>query len=261
MVPWLPTFDDVEAPWREVACSLFSVWAVRTGRALRPVPVRLLSPQELMDFWADDHLDLPAPTRGDSSMHATLLSYDIVGSAAAGRDTRLQVRMRDTAHEVMKQGLRTTGVNPSKCHREGRGDGAVLVIPPDVDPCLLLDPLAHHTAAWLRHENRHSSPSTHLRIRAAVHHGHVDREPNGIAGRAVVDVARHLDAPMLKRAMAARPGADFGLVVTETLFREATQQGGLVHEGAYQRIRVNVKETRTSAWLWLPPEPHDHVPL
>lgn len=40
-----------------LARALFTVWAVRTGRMPRPVPVTDLSPDELTDFWADDQLE------------------------------------------------------------------------------------------------------------------------------------------------------------------------------------------------------------
>jgi len=33
------------------------IWATRTGRTLPPGPVSDLSPEELMDFWADDQLE------------------------------------------------------------------------------------------------------------------------------------------------------------------------------------------------------------
>lgn len=39
---------------------LTTIWATRTGRALPPVPVSELSPEELMDFWADDQFEYPA---------------------------------------------------------------------------------------------------------------------------------------------------------------------------------------------------------
>jgi hypothetical protein len=39
-----------------LAVLLVTVWAARTGRVLRPVPVSELTPQELVDFWADDQL-------------------------------------------------------------------------------------------------------------------------------------------------------------------------------------------------------------
>jgi hypothetical protein len=37
---------------------LFTLWAARTGRVLRPVPVTELTQDELIDFWTDDQLDL-----------------------------------------------------------------------------------------------------------------------------------------------------------------------------------------------------------
>lgn len=40
-----------------VALSLFTVWAARTGRVLRNVPISELTPDELVEFWADDQLD------------------------------------------------------------------------------------------------------------------------------------------------------------------------------------------------------------
>jgi hypothetical protein len=44
---------------RGVALLLVTAWAARTGRVMRPVPVNELPPEELVDFWADDHLEQP----------------------------------------------------------------------------------------------------------------------------------------------------------------------------------------------------------
>jgi hypothetical protein len=50
-----------------LAVSLFTVWAIRTGRALPDAAVTDLTPEELTEFWADDQLDepcaAPAPER------------------------------------------------------------------------------------------------------------------------------------------------------------------------------------------------------
>jgi hypothetical protein len=45
---------------RPLALALYTVWAARTGRVLRSVPVTDLTPDELIDFWADDQLDFSA---------------------------------------------------------------------------------------------------------------------------------------------------------------------------------------------------------
>ena len=42
-----------------LAMLLTTIWAVRTGRTLPPVPVNELSAEELVNFWADDQLEQP----------------------------------------------------------------------------------------------------------------------------------------------------------------------------------------------------------
>ncbi|MFC4048648.1 hypothetical protein ACFOY4_03040 [Actinomadura syzygii] len=188
-------------------------------------------------------------------MHKSLVAVDIIAFGDLHRDTEHQVRLRNNMYELVARALDVTGLALSDCHHEDRGDGALIVAPSDVDPCHLMDPLAHHLAALLRRENRYVAPNHRLRLRAAVHFGHVDRDDHGVVGRAPVDLFRHLEAPAFKRAMARTPSADLGLIVSDSLFRDAVQRGGLVDHDAYQSIRVTMKETRTKAWLWLPPRP------
>lgn len=57
-----PTGEDGETIWSPsdtalVALSLFTVWAARTGRVLRDVPISALTSEELIEFWADDQLE------------------------------------------------------------------------------------------------------------------------------------------------------------------------------------------------------------
>jgi hypothetical protein len=51
--------DAMSRDDRTLALLLVTVWAARTGRVLRPAPVSELTPQELVDFWADDQLGQP----------------------------------------------------------------------------------------------------------------------------------------------------------------------------------------------------------
>lgn len=49
-----PSRDD-----HDLALSLITTWTMRTGRILRPAPVSELTPEELVNFWADDQLEPP----------------------------------------------------------------------------------------------------------------------------------------------------------------------------------------------------------
>lgn len=55
VVPPTPQSDD-----ELLACLLISTWSLLTGRRLRATAPEDLSPDELIDFWADD---FPAPGR------------------------------------------------------------------------------------------------------------------------------------------------------------------------------------------------------
>jgi len=43
-----------------IARLLIDIWTLATGRTLRDVPPPELTAEELIDFWADDHLDTEA---------------------------------------------------------------------------------------------------------------------------------------------------------------------------------------------------------
>ncbi|GAA2619910.1 hypothetical protein GCM10010411_64600 [Actinomadura fulvescens] len=186
-------------------------------------------------------------------MHKPLSAVDIVAFGDSRRDTGLQIQLRERMYQLLDKALTITGMSLEACHHEDRGDGAFIVAPADAEPSHLMDPLAHHLNALLRRENRFAPPHLRLRLRAAAHHGNVEHDQHGIAGRAAIDLFRHLEAPAFKRLMHSNPDADLGLVVTDHLFREAAQRGDLVNHDAYRPIRVTVKETRTRAWVWLPP--------
>jgi hypothetical protein len=42
---------------RVIALALITIWATRTGRMLRAVPISELSAEELVAFWADDQIE------------------------------------------------------------------------------------------------------------------------------------------------------------------------------------------------------------
>jgi hypothetical protein len=44
-----------------LAMALITIWATRTGRMLRAVPISELSAGELVAFWADDQMEEPPP--------------------------------------------------------------------------------------------------------------------------------------------------------------------------------------------------------
>lgn len=189
----------------------------------------------------------PAP-----ATHTSLAAVDICAFGGR-RHEDVQLHLRGKMYEFLADAFDMTRLPWRECYREDRGDGALIILPPAVRAEALLDPLASHLQFLLRQSNRLANDAGRLRLRMAVHAGDVHRDAYGVAGHAVNLLFRLLEAGKFKKLLAASD-ADVGLVVSEQLYQVATHRAGLVDADAYQRINVRHKETRTRAWVWLPPQ-------
>lgn len=183
--------------------------------------------------------------------HTSMAAVDICAFTRR-RYEDVQLHLRDRMYQTMADAFAMTGLPWAHCYREDRGDGMLVILPPSVVAEALLDPLVNHTSVLLRRDNRLASEAARLRLRLAVHVGDVHRDPNGVAGHDVNLLFRLLEAGAFKKHM-DDAGADLGLIVSERLFETATHRAGLVDADAYRPIKVRRKETRTRAWIWLPP--------
>jgi len=186
-------------------------------------------------------------------METTMLATDIIEFGKRYRDAGAQLRIRHMVYELLVEAFGITGISWWDCHREDRGDGALIVAPPDIEPDRFLDPLIHHLNALLRCYALRADELMDFRLRMAVHFGYVYYDSHGVTGHALTHLFRLLEAPAFKKAVAASQ-ARLGAIVSDNLYTEAVQHVGLVNPAAYTPLRLTCKETRSRAWLWLPAE-------
>jgi hypothetical protein len=194
--------------------------------------------------------DLAAPI-AQATGDLALLAADIAAFGDPRRDNDIQIHLRQALYDHLGGAFALTGLPWTGCYLEDRGDGTLIVAPPEVDPTHLLDPLAHHMTALLRRSNKLASDTARLRMRLAVHTGRVHRDQYGLAGQTLIHLFRLLEAPAFKRALNTSD-ADLGLIASDHLYKEATARGGFFNPAAYQPLTIRSKETRTRGWLWLP---------
>ncbi|MBO2460701.1 hypothetical protein [Actinomadura violacea] len=191
----------------------------------------------------------PAAAPADPRHYTCLLAVDVVGFSAPHRDEAIQEELRGATYELVRRAFEMTWLPWEACHVEDRGDGMLVVLPPGMPGHLLLDPLAHHLGAMLRHSNRCRSEASRLRLRVAVSAGFVRRDAYGVAGHAVIHLFRLLDAPAFKEAIELS-GSDVGLLVGDRMFEDVTGSGAYVERERYRPVHVVCKETKATAWLW-----------
>ncbi|MFI0357736.1 hypothetical protein [Actinomadura sp. 9N407] len=192
-----------------------------------------------------------------TTLHRTLIAADIVGFGR--RETALQPYLHKVLYEAVETALAGAGVPLAGCHREDRGDGMLVMAPPDAGVEPLLDAFPARLHAELRRHDRVALPEARIRLRLAVHAGYVRSGDRGADGEALTHLFRLLDAEAFKAAHAER-AAPLGLIVSDYLYEQIVRPGlSLLDPLAFTELAVTRKETSCDAWVWFPPEPHAHA--
>jgi tetratricopeptide (TPR) repeat protein len=183
--------------------------------------------------------------------HQAIVAVDVEGFSS--RTDLHQSAVRRNLYESLEQGFNEAGIPWDACDTsQDRGDGVLVLVPPDVAHIFLVDQLPHRLAAALRRNNAIYAAEAQIRLRMAVHVGRIDFDARGITGHTVNFVCRMLDAPVLKAVLAASRGV-FALMVSDWFYREVVQPDPAVRPDTYREVFVGVKEeNHTPAWIRLP---------
>jgi len=193
-------------------------------------------------------------TQRDYAQHCSLMAADIADFSRPDRDDEIQLHLRTSLYRIFGAAFRDIEIDwegPHDLHREDRGDGMTIVLMPHISTGLLVSQLLDPLLGKLRHHNKVSSPAAQIQLRLALHAGLVTRDANGFAGQAAIHLFRILEAPPVKRELAAS-GADLALIASDYVYDNFIRNThGAVNPDAYIHVKVNVKNTRTRAWYLL----------
>jgi hypothetical protein len=193
----------------------------------------------------------PAPLPVDGQI-CTVFAVDIVGFTRPDRDDDIRGYLHRRLYEYLQNAFDDSGVPWADCFCEDRGDGALIVIPPEISVKRVIGPLPEKLRGLIRWHNHVSCAAAQMQLRAAVHTGPLEHDGHGFVGTDVNFTFRMLDARPLKRMLAAS-GADLGLVVSDYVYRALVcRHPSLVHPDAFQAVRFQAKNTRGRAWTYLP---------
>lgn len=160
---------------------------------------------------------------------------------------RTQARLVD----VLAHARDHAGIDESTVDVQHAGDGQFAVLPPGLDESSVIPALIHGLASGLRDLNADLDEHARLRLRVALHRGHVGPAPAGWVGDAVIAVHRLLDAPALRQALRDHTEADFALIVPDVLYRDVVMHLRLE---AFSQVTVDLPEKNFTehAWIHLP---------
>ena len=189
------------------------------------------------------------------AVHRTIVAVDVDGFGDRRRINPHQVAVREGLYRVLRQALRAATIPWSDCYHEDRGDGILILAPPEVAKSVFVESLPDQLVEGLReHNSTHPAPEQ-IRLRMALHAGELHHDDHGVTGASVNLTFRLLDAALLKSALAESPGV-LALVTSSWFFEEVVRHSPAAHATAYRPVRVAIKETDAVGWVHLPDHPY-----
>jgi hypothetical protein len=184
------------------------------------------------------------------AVHRTIVVVDVEGFGDRRRTNRHQLAVREGLYRVMREAFDCAGIPWADCGHEDRGDGVFILVPAEVPKGLFVELLPSALVAVLRVHNDTHPVQERIRLRMALHAGEVHYDEHGVTAASINLAFRLLDAGELKAALAGSPGVL--AVITSSWFFEEVVRHSAADSAAYRRVRVDVKESRTSGWICLP---------
>ena len=133
-----------------------------------------------------------------------------------------QLAVRGALYRALTEAFGRSGIAWDGCISEDRGDGVLILVPPDVPKTRLLVGLPGILSAVVGRHNAGCAVPEQMRLRVAVHAGEVYRDAHGVAGTAINHAFRLVEAPALRSALDASPGV-LALIVSDWLFGEVVR--------------------------------------
>ena len=189
------------------------------------------------------------------AVHRTIMVFDIEQSNHPMRTNHDRVVIHEAMYAAVRSALRRL-----KYYHEDRGDGVLVLVPPEVPKGRLVSnllarleaALATHNAAVERQDAARAA-ATQVRLRVAVHAGEVTFDGHGVVGAAVDHTFRLAEAPPLKSALATSTGV-CALIASTWFFEEVVYHHPDAHPELFRRIETEVKETHVCAYVRVPGE-------
>ena len=189
------------------------------------------------------------------AVHRTIVAVDVEGFGDRRGTNPHQIAVREGLYRALQQAFRAATIPWTGCHHEDRGDGVLILAPPEVAKSVFVESLPAQLVEGLReHNSTHPAPEQ-IRLRMALHAGELHYDDHGVTGVSVNLTFRLLDATPLKSALAESPGV-LALVTSSWFFDEVVRHSPAANPLAYRPVRVAVKETDITAWVHLPDHPY-----
>jgi hypothetical protein len=185
------------------------------------------------------------------AVHRTIVVFDVERFGDPQRTNPNQLAVREGLYQSVGEAFRQAGLPWKPQAREDRGDGILVLVPPEIPKSRLVEVLPSALVAALTAHNRAHPDEEGIRLRMALHAGEVPYDEYGVAGRAVIWAFRLVEAELLKAMLAASSGV-LAIIASSWFFDEVIQHAAAGIPPTYRRVLVRAKDRIQTGWVCLP---------
>ncbi|GLW07857.1 hypothetical protein Misp01_29870 [Microtetraspora sp. NBRC 13810] len=181
--------------------------------------------------------------------HRTILVADVEKYSRRNGDD--QAKLQSALVESLDQGAEAAKLATFEWDRQKQGDGQFVVLPARTDPMTVLGPFVTALSKSLLVRQ---TATFRIRVRLSIHEGPIRLDGvNGFPGDHAVEPARLVGAQPLRRALAARPEACLGVIISERFFKDYVgQRPGGPPRDQFRRVDLVEKDKPYVAYIHLP---------
>ena len=202
--------------------------------------------------WRRAAVPVSRPTTRLTGQLCPIVLTDITGFSAPLRSDEDRLNLRRAMYDMLQRAFGAARLPWRDLHKEDRGDGTLIVIPPDTPATAVAAQALGHLATALRQHNQSASDALRMQLRVALHAGPVIGDAQGVTGNAINQTARLVQARTLRKHLSATR-ADLGVIVSAYIYDNVIRQhdGQPIAAADYRKIRFRVKESALTAWIYL----------
>ncbi|MFE0729577.1 hypothetical protein ACFW2X_15255 [Streptomyces antibioticus] len=170
----------------------------------------------------------------------------------SGRSYDAQAKVQDGVALALDQACTNAGLRRRDCERQDRGDGQLLLLPPEIDEDRAVPGLILGLRDMLPLLNARVPEEHVIRLRVALAQGAVRPAKLGFVAWSVELASRLLDSAALRKELAVAQGSDMALIVPDDLYHDVFERGaGGLPPDTLRKVRVEIKAKKFAADAWL----------
>ncbi len=178
-----------------------------------------------------------------------ILAVDVEGFNRPERSNPSRTELRERLFSILAAALERASAGPRQYVLGDTGDGAYMLVDPDVSQAVLLESFVPELHVGLKDYNRDRRDTAMMRLRVVLHTGYVTKDAHGWSGSDLNFAFRLLDSGPLREELRAT-SSPMALMVSEAIYQGVVHHGwGAIEPSEYRPVEFQAKETRGRAWL------------